>query len=142
MLHKLFLSVSLLSTMASRSAPRPAKHVLNNPDKDLQPTHLRPSATDAQKATCKLGQEAKRGRNQLLAADISAYIVERDARIDALAEKHSVTLSFILKSIHASTGYKQTRKPSLHNALLHIKKLEVNRGIEVSPSLVPSSYFC
>jgi hypothetical protein len=106
-----------------------------NPLKDVQSSRRRAKIhlTDAEKSARDLKCQLKRTHAVELQQDINAFNTERDNRILELARKHSKKPSYIRTLITSATHYKKKRAPSLRNALVHHKSLEVNEGTVIIP---------
>ena len=49
-------------------------------------------------------------------------------KLEEIAHTHNVKVEKVKDLVGASTHYKKSRKPTLHNAILHAKAIEVNQG--------------
>lgn len=49
--------------------------------------------------------------------------------IEKLADEHSVTTEKVKLLLGCETLYKNKRGPTLHNAIVHVKALELNEGV-------------
>lgn len=99
-----------------------------NPQKDLQPLRLRAKATEASRATKRISAAANKTAKTALARAILELVALRQSQLVALANTHNVTVTHIEKLVGSSTHYKHTRAPSIRNALVHKKGVELNEG--------------
>jgi hypothetical protein len=101
-----------------------------NPTREVIPARVRhrPKITDAQKITA----EAKRQLNGENAAALHHEIEEvmgvRDVEVSRIAKKYNKKEVYIKHILNNETNYHGTRAPSLRNALVHAKGLEINEG--------------
>jgi hypothetical protein len=51
--------------------------------------------------------------------DIKTYVEEQTYKIEELAAKHHATVEKVKALVGVNTHYKKSRKPALHNAILH-----------------------
>ena len=102
-----------------------------NPFKDVQPTRTRTkkTLTGAEKVTRDARRKVLQANNQALQDDVTLFQEERDTKIQDLATKHSKTVDGVHLLLTNATHYKQSRAPSLQNALIHHKTEEVNAGM-------------
>lgn len=87
-----------------------------------------PRLTDAQKASRALGYEERKVREKKLNNAIKRFTDTQQEQIVDMAREHSVAQDKIKDLIGMQTHYKKSRKPNLHNAILHFKAQEVNEG--------------
>lgn len=71
---------------------------------------------------------SEEGPNKQLDDDIKAHTEAQQSKVAELAMKHSVLVKKIDDLIGLGTYYKNHRKPTLHNAILHAKAVEINEG--------------
>jgi hypothetical protein len=112
------LAESNNTTWAARN---PARAVLNP-----RPPPAR--LTDTQKASRAIAREQKKANAKKLDNDIKAFLEQQQAKLDDIAKAHNIKVEKVKDLVGAYTHYKQTRKPTLHNAILHVKAMEVNQG--------------
>jgi hypothetical protein len=84
--------------------------------------------TDAEKATRKLAAEQKKKGQVALNAAISAYLLERTEKLEALAAEHNVKIKKIENMVNSETHYKKPRAPTLQNAIVHFMSKKINDG--------------
>ena len=99
-----------------------------NPTLAVQKKRPRAKATDAAKATKKIAAAHNKANAALLSADIENQLALQKAQIEKIAKDHNRKVPDIEKLINHHTNYRQTRAPSLSNALIHKKGLEMNEG--------------
>jgi hypothetical protein len=100
-----------------------------NPTMEVQSARPQDKISTIEQNTQNLGKATKKIKNTQLTADIDTLQLERSAQINALALKHHQKPSHILNILNNSSHYKTTRLPTLQNALVHHKALEVNEGV-------------
>jgi hypothetical protein len=108
-----------------------------NPLKDVQLPRVRAPVvvhTDAEKATYDARRQLNKANTQALQAAIDVFCAERNAKIEELAKEFGKKAGYIRGLITNATHYKTTRAPSLKNALIHHKSVEVNTS--KSPALL------
>ena len=101
----------------------------SNPGLGVQTQRPRAKATAAAKATKKITAECNRAAAKLLSDDISNLAILRQTQIEKIAQDHSRKVSDIEKLVNNHTHYRETRGPSLSNALTHKKGVEMNEGV-------------
>jgi hypothetical protein len=99
-----------------------------NPNLGTQPERHRAKITAAAKATRKITTARNKANAALLSADIEKQVELQRAQIEKIAEVHNRKVSEIDKLITHHTNYRQSRAPSLANALTHKKGVEMNEG--------------
>ncbi|KAG6888240.1 hypothetical protein C0995_009553 [Termitomyces sp. Mi166 len=72
-----------------------------------------------------LKKNAKASLN-LVQEAVSAYLKDQDKFIEDLAKQHLVDKEHIQKMITHTSTYASTHCPSLENAIVHFKSMEVN----------------
>ena len=112
------LAESNNTTWAARNPARPV----------LNPRPPPARLTDAQKASRAIAHEQKKANAKKLDDDVKAFLEQQQAKLDGIARVHNVKVEKVKDLVGAYTHYKQTRKPTLHNAILHVKAMEVNQG--------------
>lgn len=65
---------------------------------------------------------------QKLDDDIKAHVDEQARKVSVLAAAHNTSVERIKGMVGVHTYYKKSRKPALHNALLHAQAERVNQG--------------
>ena len=130
--HNFFFTCSMSETLpASESTGNLSSSLASrNPTRDVIPTRVRdrPKISDAQKITA----EAKRllnGENAAaLQLEIDQVVGVRDTEISRIGKKYNKTEKYIKHILTNETNYNGTRAPSLRNALVHAKGIEMNEG--------------
>lgn len=84
--------------------------------------------TNAQKASRAIAREQKQVSMKKLDDDIKAFAQDQTNKITELATKHNTSVERIKGQLGVHTHYKKSRKPALHNALLHAQAECVNQG--------------
>jgi len=112
------LAESNNTTWAARNPARPV----------LNPCPPPARLTDAQKASRAIAREQKKANTKKLDDDIKAFLEQQQAKLDDIAKAHNVKVEKVKDLVGAYTHYKQMHKPMLHNAILHVKAMEVNQG--------------
>jgi hypothetical protein len=101
----------------------------HNPNLGVQKERPRAKATDAAKATKKISASRNKVNAALLSADVEKQMVLQCTQIDKIAQGHNQKVPKIEKLINHHTNYQHTWGPSLSNALIHKKGLEMNQGM-------------
>ncbi|KAF8054770.1 hypothetical protein FPV67DRAFT_1681830 [Lyophyllum atratum] len=121
--------------MSSRS-PTPTAHdgeslsfAQRNPLKDAQSAQKRAkkSFTQAEKITRAARTATTKARTLAFNEDVAAFHALREETVEELAKKHSFKPAYVRKALTHASSFKATREPSLQNALVHHKMLEVNQ---------------
>lgn len=110
-------------------------HAARHPELGTQESRHRPKVTTVQKATRKLGHDARKQKEALLSDAIGEFVSHRDTMIDKIATTHSKTTAYINKIINTAPAHKIKRKPNLHNAISHFKSLN-NNGMHLLASVI------
>jgi hypothetical protein len=100
-----------------------------NASQKIQPTR-EPSRklTDADKTSRQLSARLKKQKQAQLNDAVGAYIAERTAKLQELADEHSIKVAKIEDMVNAATHYKKPRTPSLANAIVHYLAKTINDG--------------
>jgi len=101
-------------------------HALRNTHLFMQATRKNAPVSEAMKASRKLRRELDIAANTSLAEDFGALLERHRDETEALAKQHGKTVEYLEKLRDTSSHYKQKRAPSLQNALVHAKAIEVN----------------
>ena len=112
------LTESNNTTWAARNPIRPV----------LNPRPAPAPLTAAQKASRATAREQKKANTKRLDDDIKQFTKEQHAKLEEIAHTHNVKVEKVKDLVGASIHYKKSRKPTLHNAILHAKAIEVNQG--------------
>jgi hypothetical protein len=101
-----------------------------NPTKDVIPSRVRPykKLTDAQKISANTKRELNKENSEALKAEVDVFFNHRDTETSRLAKKYNKSEVNIKLLLTNESKYQKTRAPSLRNALVHAKGLEVNEG--------------
>jgi hypothetical protein len=104
---------------------------IRNPLKDVQTPRAcsKKTLTDAVKAAHDTKRQLNRANAVALQADLNAFTLQCDGRVLELAKRYSKKPSYIQLMLTNMTHYKKSRAPSLQNALIHHKSIEVNEGV-------------
>jgi hypothetical protein len=104
-----------------------------NPTRDVIPArvHHRPKITDAQKITADARRQLNKENAAALQLEIDHIFDIRNTEISRIAKKYNKTDAYIKQILANETTYHGTRAPSLRNALVHAKGLEMNEGKQV-----------
>jgi hypothetical protein len=100
-----------------------------NPSLGVQAQRPRAKATVAAKATRKINAELNKANAARLSADLEKLAVLQRTQIEKIAQDHNRKAPEIKKLITHQTHYRQSRAPSLSNALIHKKGVEMNEGM-------------
>lgn len=121
----------------SQSNPNPSEAVdgevtfaSRNPLKDVIPARSRnrPKLTDAQKISAQAKREINKENATALQAELDDFFEFRGVEIIRLAKKYNKSDVKIKQLLSNDSNYKNTRAPSLRNALVYAKGVEVNEG--------------
>jgi hypothetical protein len=109
----------VLSSLASR-----------NPTRDVIPARVRhhPKLTDAQKITAEAKNLLNKENAAALQLEINQVFDVRNTEISRIAKKYNKTEVYIKQILANGTNYHGSRAPSLRNALVHAKGIEMNEG--------------
>jgi hypothetical protein len=100
-----------------------------NPTRSVISTRPVPARlTEAQKASRNIARQHRRLNAEKLDSDIKAAVEAQQVKIVEIAKNHNVTVDRVKDLIGSHTHYHKSRKPALHNAILHAKAEEVNKG--------------
>jgi hypothetical protein len=101
-----------------------------NATKDVIPSCFRPhkKLTDAEKISANTKRELNKENANALKVEVNAFFDHRNAEISRLAKKYNKSEVNVKLLLTNETRYQKTRAPSLQNALVHAKGLEVNEG--------------
>lgn len=102
-------------------------HQLRNPHHPVIPSGSRPGQK-SKNVTAKVAKEIQDAKDKGFDADIEALLSGLATDMKALAVKHSRSEDIVKQLIIQRTNYKNTRKASLFNALVHHIALEVNNS--------------
>ncbi|KAH6906941.1 hypothetical protein BKA70DRAFT_1428453 [Coprinopsis sp. MPI-PUGE-AT-0042] len=107
-----------------------ATHSLRNPFRPVIPACSNPGSkkTAAQKATAAAGRELRTSRAAAFAEDVAALALSQEEAIAELALRHNKKVVYTTKIVQQQSSYKPSRRPSLHNAKIHYKAMELNNG--------------
>lgn len=101
-----------------------------NPTRDVIPSRVRPrdKVSDAAKFTAAAKQKLNKENATKLKLEVSEFFNNRSVEVDRLAKKYNKSVSYIKQLLNNESNYKNLREPSLRNALVHAKTLEINEG--------------
>ena len=100
-----------------------------NPNSGVQKSRARATLTHAAKASRKVAAARNKANAALLSADVTKQVDLQNAQIEKIAADHNRKACDIEKLINHQMNYRQTRGPSLSNALIHKKGVEMNDGM-------------
>lgn len=130
-------SLHILYRMSSLPVPdnpvlqRDLSFASRNPTKDVIPSHVRPRSklTDAQKVSADTKREINKENAHALQLEIDTFTEQHNVEIARLAKKFNKTEVKMKQLLTNVTKYQNTRLPSLRNALVHAKGVEMNEGM-------------
>jgi hypothetical protein len=101
-----------------------------NPTKDIIPTRVRHHAkrTNAETVTANAKRKLNKENANALKIETTQFLNHRDTEISRLAKKFHKSESHMKQLLTNQSNYQYTRAPSLRNALVHAKGLEMNEG--------------
>lgn len=101
-----------------------------DPPQEIIPSRHRKHVqlTDAQKATRQISRDAGKARKKELMRDLDAHLLDFDVGLVDIAHRHKRSVKYIKHLLKTSSAFKKKRAPTLQNALLHYKSVEVNQG--------------
>jgi hypothetical protein len=85
--------------------------------------------TDAHKASRAIAHEQRKLAQESLDEDIKQFLTKQNDEIAKIATAHSVKVDKVKDLVGFNIHYKKQRKPTLHNAILHLKATEINQGM-------------
>jgi len=94
----------------------------------IEPRSHKPKLTDAQKASRAIARQQKQASTKKLDDAIKTHVEEQVVKITELAAAHNTSVERVKAMVGINTHYKKSRKPALHNAILHAQAERVNRG--------------
>jgi hypothetical protein len=102
----------------------------HNPTQEVNTTHPRhrPKLTDGQKVSADAKREINKKNASALELEIDAFLESRSIEIAQLSKKFNKSEAKIKQLINNETSYHNMRAPSLCNALVHAKGVEMNEG--------------
>lgn len=131
------MSESVHESVPAPSMPDPSKALSSlasrNPTRDVNPGRVRhhPKITDAQKITAEAKRQLNKENGAALQLEIDQVLDVRNTEISRIAKKYNKTDIYIRQILAKETNFRGTRAPSLRNALVHAKGIEMNEGKEV-----------
>ena len=104
--------------------------VSRNPFKEIIPPRSRHGGklTDAQKVSAEAKRAINKENANALQLELDNFFELRDVEITRLAKQYNKSEAKIKQLLSNETAFKKTRAPSLRNALVYAKGLEVNEG--------------
>jgi hypothetical protein len=85
--------------------------------------------TDAHKASRAIAHEQRKLAQESLDEDIKQFLTKHNDEIEKIAAAHNVKVDKVKDLVGFNIHYKKQRKPTLHNAILHLKATEINQGM-------------
>jgi hypothetical protein len=101
-----------------------------NPFKEINPSRSRSQGklTDAQKVSAEAKRAINKENANALQVELHNFIELRDAEITRLGKQFNKSEAKIKQILNSETNFKNIRAPSLRNALVFAKGVEVNEG--------------
>lgn len=101
-----------------------------NPFKEINPSrvHYRPKLTDAQKVSAEAKREINKENANALQAELDVFLEFCSVEITRMAKKFNKSEANIKQILSSQTNYRNMRAPSLRNALVFAKGVEMNEG--------------
>lgn len=101
-----------------------------NPFKDINPSRSRPRGklSDAQKVSAEARTAINKENANALQVELNNFFEFRDVEITRLAKQFNKSEAKIKQLLSNETTFKNTRAPSLRNALVYAKGVEMNEG--------------
>jgi len=84
--------------------------------------------TEAQKASQAVAREQKKAEQDVLDGDIKQFLSMQEDEIAKMAMVHNIKVEKVRDLLGFNNYYKKHRKPTLHNAILYFKAMEINQG--------------
>lgn len=109
----------------------PTTHAAKNPllpTQSVRPRAAKRTLNSAQSYTMNEAKAAKQQKAMLLKQDLVLLLEDYEAKIDALAQKHSTKVEHVKRLATTVSGLKNKRAPGRMQTLLHLKAQEVNSG--------------
>lgn len=115
-----------------------------NPTRDVIPARLRPrpKTTNAEKITAEARRQMNRENAAAFHAEIQEIMVARDSEVSRIATKYSKKEVYIKHILNNDTNLHGMRAPSLRNALVHAKGVEMNEGKSIDGFIQPDFIIC
>lgn len=85
--------------------------------------------TPAEKVTREIAKNQRDAKMKKLAEDIDEFMKEQLSKMKEVAGANNVTLEKVRGQVIAETHYKNRREPAIHNAIMHAKADEFNKGM-------------
>jgi hypothetical protein len=103
-----------------------------HPTKDVIPSRVHPQKklTDAEKVSASTKRQLNKENANALKIEVDAFFHLPDTEISQLAKKFNKTEGNIKLMLANESNYQKTRAPSLQNALVYAKGLEMNKGMQ------------
>lgn len=89
----------------------------------------------AEKASQTLATSQKKAKKEHLSRDIKIYMEQQGDKIEEISRTHGIQASKIKAMITSSSNMKESRAPSLHNAILFDIRKRINEGAPQFSSL-------
>jgi predicted dithiol-disulfide oxidoreductase (DUF899 family) len=101
-----------------------------NPIKNINPARVRhrPKLTDAQKVSADTKREINRENADALQVELVNFFEFRREEVTRLAKKFNKSEAKVKQLLGNESNYKNSRAPSLRNALVYAKGIEMNEG--------------
>ncbi|KIK16761.1 hypothetical protein PISMIDRAFT_15622 [Pisolithus microcarpus 441] len=98
----------------------------HNPGARIIQPHRSRQISEAQRASWAIAREHRAAKKALLDKAVQEYLAQQTTKMEEIAFKHNVTVEYLKGLVGGETHYHSSRKVQRHNALLHVKALEVN----------------
>ncbi|KAJ7101388.1 hypothetical protein B0H15DRAFT_991240 [Mycena belliarum] len=114
--------------MPKRLPSAPSAHARRNPHKKLQPVRKRVGISSAAKASMLLKRAQNKARLEAYDDDVDRFFAYRSSEISHMSTEHSVKEADVRKLLCNVSHYKHSRRPTLHNAILHDMALKAQEA--------------
>lgn len=104
-----------------------SSHAERNPGL-IQSSRKREKIGKAQRAARAIQNQISKNRHKQMISDLDKIMSDHSKALEDLARKHSVKVDYLQKLITNAPTFKKKRAPTLHNAMVHAKAMEINDG--------------
>lgn len=105
-----------------------SSHAERQPDM-VQPSRQRERVSKQQAAIRAIQNQVARQKREQMISDLDKAMSDHSKVLEDLARKHAVTIDYVQKLVNNAPTFKKKRAPNVHNAMLHMKAMEMNEGM-------------
>ncbi|KAJ7076261.1 hypothetical protein B0H15DRAFT_1006277 [Mycena belliarum] len=114
--------------MPKRLPSAPSAHARRNPQKKVQTARKRVGISSAAKASMLLKRAQNKVRLEAYDDDVDRFFAYRSSEITRMLAEHSVKEADVRKLLCNVSHFKHSRRPTLHNTILHDMALKAQEG--------------